>query len=265
MDLGTLKIGVVGGGVVGRATARCWLEHVAEVRVYDIDMRKRTHDFDQALDSDLVFFCVPENNLSEVFSDWALRGRENRNFVLKSTVPIGTTRRLAKNYELTNLVHSPEFLTARCAVADAQMPARNIIGLPNTPFMESVGCGVMLANIYTARFPGVPVVWMTSDESEAVKLVQNGFFATKVSYFNEVYQLCQNLKLNWQRVRSAVLADGRISSSHTRVPGPDGKLGFGGTCLPKDLDMLIEHLKKSDDDIVTRAVKERNEYDRPAV
>lgn len=252
-----MKLGIVGGGVVGRATARAYLEHALEVRVHDIVPERSTHPIDDVLACDLVMICLPESAVEEFFSGHA---GSNQNFVIRSTVPIGTTRRLAEWYELPNLVHSPEFLTSRCAVADAQMPARNIIGYPR---FGRLGLGKELQELYKQRFPGVPLHCMTSDESEAVKLFQNAFFAAKVAFWNECRTLADHHGLDWRTVMDAILADGRISPSHTQVPGPDGKRGFGGSCLQKDLDALIGQFDEADvARYVTWAAQERNRYDR---
>ena len=257
MNIGDMRIGIVGGGVVGRATARTFLEHVKEVRVYDVVKERSTHNFDDTIgrwDSsvDLVFLCLPtpqeQNSLGcylghvdDVCGELS-RIQAKGNYVLRSTVPIGTTRRLREKYNLPNLVHSPEFLTARCAVEDAHLPARNVIGEPDWkgdgPF-RSV-CANHLVRLYNLRFPGVPVYPLSSDESEAVKLMQNSFFAVKVAFWNECRALADKMGLDWNSLLPAILADGRIGSSHTKVPGPDGKRGFGGTCLPKDLANLIQ-------------------------
>lgn len=249
-----MKLGIVGGGTVGRATARCFMEH-HEVRVHDVDPNRATHKLHEVLDCDLVFVCLPtpqkagslECDTSYIDSFFALLRigadvQATKNFVLRSTVPIGTTNRLRERYRMPNLVHSPEFLTARCSVTDAQVPARNIIGVPNWPIMaeDSNRCYPVLYNLYNHRFPGIKTFDMTSDESEAVKLFLNGFFAVKVAYFNEVRCLADKLGLDWDRVIEGMMSDGRIAHSHTKVPGPDGKRGFGGACLPKDLASLVQ-------------------------
>ncbi len=225
-----MKLGIVGGGVVGHATARVFMEF-HEVQVYDMVRERATHSLDQVLACDLVFVCLPTPanangscNLIALheFFDFAPVGPE---YVLRSTVPPGTTRKM-REYGL-DIVHSPEFLTARCAVTDAHLPARNIIG----------GYCPLLEELYLSRFPGVPLHVMEPDESEAVKLICNAFFATKVAFFNEVHALMTDA------VRNAVLADGRIAHSHTQVPGPDGLMGFGGACLPKDTKSLASILK----------------------
>lgn len=235
MLLKELTVGVVGGGVVGSATAKSYVEHVREVRVYDNDpLRRTTNDLDEVFESSVVFICLPEAAV-DTFADTIPANYQHSAIVLKSTVPVGTTTRLREAHGLVNLVHSPEFLTARCAHLDAQLPTRNIVGGPFCPGRT------LLKNIYRERFPGVPVYSCTAEESEAVKLIQNGFFAVKVAFFNEVRAgLCDPHRMNWDRVLEMVLADGRVNPSHTKVPGPDGKYGFGGACLPKDLQQLID-------------------------
>jgi len=242
-----MRVGIIGGGVVGQATARAFLEHVEEVRVYDKDPTRRTDSGDGTLDCDVIFICLPTPAKEDGSCDTRfveqqcsyLHEHRRKNFVLKSTVPIGFTKSMTKKYGLENLVHSPEFLTARCAAADAQMPTRNVIGVPNSDLPRTQYEMMPIVKLYEKRWPHTPILRMSSSESEAVKLAQNAFFAIKVSFWNEVRALCKKLELDYDVVLNAILADGRIHPSHTMVPGPDGKLGFGGACLPKDLQNLI--------------------------
>lgn len=240
-----MRIGIIGGGVVGHATARCFMEW-GEVRVYDVEKNKRTHTRDEVYECDIIFICTPEKVVEEVIRG-ILPEERSRNLVIKSTVPVGTTRRLSEQYELPNLVHSPEFLTERCAVTDAQLPARNIVGyVDGRKHTWGEGeCVHDLLQLYQKRFPSVPCMLMLSEESELVKLAVNSFFATKIAFFNEIYSLVVKLGLNWDLVLEGILSDGRISHSHTKVPGPDGKRGFGGKCLPKDLEQLIECFRQN--------------------
>lgn len=259
-----MKLGVVGGGCVGHATARAFIEHVDEVRVWDVVKERATHTFADVLYSDLIFICLPETAVDGFFEQVNQYGSLwlKKNFVIKSTVPIGTTRRLREKYGLESVCHSPEFLTARCSVTDAQIPARNIIGDPLIA-KDWVPCSRLLHGLYSKRFPGVPNYLMTCEESEAVKLLTNGFFAVKLAYWNECRHLADAHGMDWERVMAAVLADGRIAHAHTRVPGHDGR-GFGGACLPKDLANLIHCLESAPGCTaqVTKAALERNELDR---
>lgn len=253
MSFPVKTIGIIGGGVVGRATARCYHEF-AEVRVHDMLPERRTHYLHDILSwADLLFICLPEGSVESFFVNLDQVDRSS-NFVLRSTVPIGTTRRLRDKYGLQNLCHSPEFLTSRCAVSDAQTPARNIIGVPGAVPELGKGTSMILVeaeqsnviNLYRdtllTRFPGVQLLLMSSDESEAVKLMTNAFGATVISLWNEFWSLADKLGLDWERVQAGVLSDGRIPHAWSRVPGPDGKMGFGGKCLPKDLKMMVDHI-----------------------
>jgi UDPglucose 6-dehydrogenase len=233
-----MKVGIVGGGVVGHATARMLMEW-ADVRVHDALPQRATHSLAEALDTDLCFVCLPtpqcEGSLacdtSAIEKFFASVAGHQTCFALRSTVPIGTTRRLREKYGLTNLVHNPEFLTARCSVVDAQTPARNIVG--GVPGPGGCACEELLESLYRKRFPGVPVLRMTSDESEATKLILNTFFSVKLSFFNEARTLTDRLGLNWDSVIAGVLSDGRVAHAHTTVPGKHG-WGYSGACLPKD-------------------------------
>lgn len=245
-----MKIGIIGGGMVGRATARCFVEN-HEIRIYDKVAERSTHSMEEVLcESEIIFVCLPtpstptgQADLTYLEEFFAHCGGllHNKNFVLKSTVPIGTTKRLALKYKLTNLVHSPEFLTARCSLVDAQTPARNIVGFVRGAGRQTIDAATRLKELYESRFKGVQVQTMSSDESEAVKLFTNGFFSVKLAYFNEIYSLVSKLGLCWDTIQAGMLSDGRITHSHTQVPGPDGKVGFGGACLPKDLNNLVHN------------------------
>jgi UDP-glucose 6-dehydrogenase len=251
-----LTIGIIGGGVVGKATARTYLEYVKEVRVYDVVKEKSTVPYlSEAVEpADLIFVCIPEDNIDEMFR-CIPKSCTSHNFVIKSTVPIGTTRRLQQQYELNNIVHSPEFLTARIANTDALLPSRNIIGYPSYEQRETAAGG-LLWRLYTYRFPGTVILEITSEESEAIKLFTNGFFATKISYFNEIKTYSDKLGLDWTVILAGMLSDGRIAHSHTQVPGSDGKAGWEGACFPKDMRQLIRQM--GNNAIVTKAAYDRN-------
>jgi len=261
-----MKIGIIGKGFVGNAIFQ-GLNHYYDLKVYDVDSRKSTHTFEDVSNSDLVFLSVPtpmhkdtgECDLSyieSVFKKVNETPEKNTSctFVIKSTVPVGTTKKLNKKYnQKIKIIHSPEFLTARTAATDFICPSRHIVGGNPDQGIDK------LKQIYEERFPGVPCYIMTSDESEFVKYFANCFFATKVSYFNEMAVFARAHNLDWNRVVEGVMSDGRIGISHYQVPGHDGKLGFGGTCFPKDINALIKSFEKIGvEPLVLKAAWERN-------
>jgi len=257
------KIGIIGKGFVGNAIFQ-GLNHYYDLKVYDVDSRRSTHTFEEAVDCDLVFLCVPtpmhkdtgECDLSyikAVFEKVSQLPRASCVFVIKSTVPVGTTRKLNEEYKNIKILHSPEFLTARTAATDFICPARHIVG-----GNEENGAD-KLKQIYEERFPGVACHMMTSDESEFVKYFANCFFATKVSYFNEMAIFARAHGLNWNKVIEGVMSDGRIGISHYQVPGFDGSFGFGGTCFPKDINALIKSFEEVGvDPVLLKAAWKRN-------
>ena len=261
-----MKVGIIGKGFVGNEIFQ-GLNHYYEVKVYDVDPKKSTHSFEEVVESDLVFLSVPtpmhketgECDLSYIESvfDKVLKV-ENRNesctFIIKSTVPVGTTENLNKKYNFKiHVIHSPEFLTARTAATDFICPSRHIIGGQAARGTEK------LKEVYESRFPGVPCFMMTSDESEFVKYFANCFFATKVSFFNEMRVFSDAKGLDWENIINGVMSDGRIGISHYQVPGFDGDFGFGGTCFPKDINALIKSVENvGEDPLLLKAAWQRN-------
>lgn len=271
------SIGIIGYGVVGKATARVWMEH-ADVKVFDIDDNKKTHEFAEVAQCDFVFICVPTpaNRDGSCNTDYvgetveriagfykSLLEEVPNVIAIRSTVPIGTTQRLESFYSVP-LFHYPEFLTARCSLVDAQTPSRNIVGTTSTT--RNSMCETWFRKLLMQRFPGTPVMFAESHETEAAKLVANAFFATKVSFFNEMKNTLEAIgpdHITWENVRNLVLSDGRIAHSHTQVPGPDGKFGFGGSCLPKDLSNLLHQAQQvGTTPVILHAVQTRNILDR---
>lgn len=230
-------IAVAGNGVVGSAIVRGLLEHCGEMRVYDVVPEKRTHSLEACLQADFLFVAVPTNgsadgydlsHLKDFFGK--IRGHQGI-VVLKSTVLPGTTDWLAEEFGIPRLVFSPEHLTARCALADFQSPSRNVVGY--TSDEQSVLSAGELVNLYKRRFPGVPCFAMKAREAELSKLAINTMFALKVIQWNQVYDVAKAMGCDFERVREAILTDGRITHSHTQVITPLGR-GLYGYCLPKE-------------------------------
>ena len=109
------------------------------------------------------------------------------------------------------------------------------------------------------------VNFVSTKNAELIKYGRNSFLAVKVSFFNELQEFCINNDLNFKNVRELVCADPRIGDSHSYVPGPDKKRGFGGTCFPKDVASMLTQMRKSKvQTMVLKATQKRNEkIDRP--
>lgn len=252
-------VGIIGNGFVGSAIAEGF-KHYTDVKVHDSVREKSANTFEECMQQDIIFVCVPTpmsdtgrcnlELINDVMKRAAGLESEPGVLVIKSTVEVGTTRKLQDTYPGLNIVHSPEFLTARTAKIDFITPSRNIVGVPrssklgDSTYVKENKHGYDVLNLYKERFPGSSNMLMTSDESELVKYSANCFFATKVSFFNEIKLLADAMNVDFETVINGVLADGRIGISHHQVPGHDGKPGFGGSCFPKDINALMYTMKK---------------------
>lgn len=264
-----MRIGIVGGGVVGSATAFAFKDR-HEVRIWDILPERATHTVGEVITCDIVFLCLPTPSSSKLdtrlnlihierFISTQIPPGFTRPLVLKSTVPVGTTRALSERYNLPNLVHNPEFLTARTSRLDAILPPRILIG-----YSGIEDGAYRVGELYWERFPGVPIInYQSSDTTEMIKLALNSFFSVKVAFFNELREVSDAHNLDWTDVLGGVLGDGRIAHSHTQVPGPDGSYGFGGACLEKDANQFVHMaIDKGLFPLMTNAALTRNLSDR---
>jgi UDPglucose 6-dehydrogenase len=152
--------------------------------------------------------------------------------VIKSTIPPNTTAEFNKKYKNLDIVFNPEFLTERNAVSDYENQNRIILGGPRP-------ATTTLKQIFSKVFPDAHIIKTDSTHAEMVKYLTNTFLSVKVSFANEIYQVCQALDIDYDKVVEYATLDERLGNSHWAVPGPDGDLGFGGTCFPKDLSALI--------------------------
>jgi len=159
--------------------------------------------------------------------------------VVKSTCPPGTTERWNKKYAKTSLrvIFNPEFLTEANAVSDFKNQDRIVLGGPR-PYINTVKM------VFEAAFPTVPIVKTSSTTAEMVKYTTNVALAVKVSLANELSQICEaldqrGLDIDYDKVIEYAALDKRLGTSHWKVPGPDGRRGFGGSCFPKDINALM--------------------------
>ncbi len=244
-----MKIGVIGNGFVGSAIANGF--NTYNVKVFDKNPNISQNTLEETLLQDFIFISVPTPMRDAMGADCNLSIIEScfeeiesigskAIFIIKSTVPIGTTKSLQSKHPSLNIVHSPEFLTAKFAKEDFLNADRHIVG-----YTKKKSVGNKVIQLFNKAFPNIQTVLMKSDESESVKYIANCFFATKVSFFNEIHILIDKLGLDWHSIINGVMSDKRIGQSHFQVPGHDGDKGFGGTCFPKDLNALIKTFEKN--------------------
>ena len=238
------KLGVIGNGFVGEAISFAF-STVAEMYVYDTDPSRCLNDIESVHKCDFVFVCVPtpmyedgSQDLSYVESAFE-KANEGPVYILKSTVLPGTTETLSKQYPNSKIIFSPEFLTERTAKLDMLTQSRIILG-------GDFSITEKAKSLFMERFKIKNIIQTDSKTAELTKYMNNTFFATKVSIMNEFKLLCDKIGANWEDALRGFVSDGRIGDSHLNVPGHDGKLGYGETCFPKDVNALLSFSKKQD-------------------
>lgn len=270
-----MSIAVIGQGFVGGSLTTVFSERGFTVYTYDkagkvspgsfeisatwslggmVDYAERVGPSKGQQFSGVYFVCVPTPMYSDGSADLSIVESVlkelseipgERIAVVKSTVPPGSTDLWNKKYSNTGLriVFNPEFLTEANALNDMRGQNRIILGGPR-PYINTV------KNVFQRAFPNIPIVKTGSTTAEMVKYVTNCFLAVKVSFANEIAQICESLdnsgyNVDYDKVIEYAKFDHRLGDSHWSVPGPvpthDGRYvrGFGGHCFPKDINALM--------------------------
>ena len=248
------KIGVIGNGFVGNSMA-FGFSPTHEIRIHDKDPKRNMNTIEEVLECDFIFVAVPTPmdekgaiNLSVVIKALGEINEKNKRtdnvIILKSTMIPGTSRLLIDQFPKLNIVFNPEFLTERTAKLDFLTQARIVLG-GDPEFTAKV------KTLFEERFMHCYVIETDTTTAEMIKYMNNVFFATKVSVMNEFKQVCDDIGANWDTAVKGFAADQRIGDSHLNVPGPDGKLGFGGSCFPKDINAFMTLAKNLEIDVPT--------------
>lgn len=247
------KIGIIGQGFVGNAVKEGMKNHF-ELICFDKDPNKFSNvkSISEVIkETDVCFLCVPtpmkstgecdlsivRSALTEIHNCKMLLNKEEYVVVIKSTIPPGTTDLLNSEFNGISIVFNPEFLTEANAVNDYIGQNRIIIGGERQASSK-------VKRIFSKAFPKIPIIKTSSTIAETIKYVTNTFLAMKVSYANEIHQMCQALNIDYDKVIEYARYDDRLGNSHWSVPGPDGDFGFGGHCFPKDIGALQYLVKK---------------------
>ncbi len=251
-----MNIGIIGNGYVGGATGAGFSTN-PDNKIFWYDKYKESpNTLDEVIEkSEFIFICVPTpifSNYSgmdmsiveEVVGGVAEKIKNSEKIVIiKSTSLPGTTKKMAKKYPHVNFVMNPEFLTQKNANADFLKPFRTVIGC------EASDVGDRVKKLYETILPGDQKYIITDTTSaEVIKYMSNLMLASKVLLANEFYELSKKVGANYLDVQKGVESDPRIGT-HLGVPGPDGDVGFGGACFPKDMVGILGLAKKLDVDM----------------
>lgn len=222
---------IIGFGVVGKATAKALGIN------YYFDLKGNNVSLENASKKRYIFICLPTPtvngrcftaDIEKVVKKISQhRGKESV-VIIRSTVTPGTTSRLSQKYHIP-IIHHPEFLTEDTAYEDTKSPDLLVFGGDDKEVRDK------FIKIYQSF--SCPKFKMDSISSEVLKYAVNSFYATKVVFANQLYDLCQKHGVNYDLIRDAMYERKWIGENHLDVWHKDYR-GAGGNCLPKDLEVF---------------------------
>jgi len=243
-------ISIIGFGIVGKSVHHAFKE-LCDFKIFDTNSNICQNTLLETVkDGDFIFIAVPtpmkkDGSFDSSIIDSVVDSVANyikdtdKTLIIKSTIIPETTQRYIDTYPDVNIIFCPEFLREKHYLEDAENPSRIVFGIDgdkdNFYYIHD-----KLMELYKKRFPETPIFVTNPTTAEMIKYTCNCFLATKVSFFNEMYQICEKLGINYDDMVQIVLADNRIGKSHYSVPGNDGLYGWGKKCFPKDINALIK-------------------------
>jgi nucleotide sugar dehydrogenase len=263
-----MKLGIVGLGYVGTAVYEGLKDHY-HINTFDVAKKSSCLDIDELIQlSDYIFVSVPTpmnkkgqcdlSIVEDVIEKIDRRSQNDKVVILKSTSIPETTQNLQKKFPNLTIIFNPEFLTEKNFIEDFKNQEFIILGGELDKAEE-------VKKIYKTAFPSSKYYLTDSVTAETVKYTINNFLALKVSFANEIYRLCEILRIDYNDMISMASKDSRLGQSHWMVPGHDGSFGYGGSCFPKDVSALHAKMKelKLPSYIVEACLKRNIELDRP--
>ena len=260
-----MRIGVIGIGFVGNAMVQSFMKK--NIDTVSFDTFKKIGNYENCLTTDILFLCLPtlfdettlEYDKSAILETCEKLQQSNYSgtIVIKSTVEPFTTETISSNYPLLQLVHNPEFLTARTAEEDFHKQEHIVLGFSSRCHDKTK---MELKKFYSTFYPNSVISLCSSTESESMKIFCNTYYSVKIQFFTELYLLCQKMECDYDRVKELMLKNKWINPMHTTIPGPDGMLSYGGYCFPKDTNALCEFMKRmaTPRDVLKNVIEERN-------
>lgn len=276
-------INIIGHGYVGKSLSHLCDKNNIKVNICDlIDQVGNFNYFKEIPDLinnseikdnnkiNYYFIAVPTNSDSEGNCDLSIvksvlnkiyeHKTKNTVIIIKSTVVPGTCDELYEQFKNVDIIFSPEFLTEKNYLSDVYNAKFILFGSKNFEMYKFQALLKLFRKLYSHN-KMIDIISKSYKECELFKYTLNTFFATKITFFNEIYQLCDSMNVDYQNLKTLFRLDERIGEYGITVPGDDGKFSYGLLCLPKEVKSMIKLQEKQglSNELMSCINKRRNE------
>lgn len=244
-----MRITLVGYGYVGQALYDAF-NPVYEMKIVDPKYTPLEVEIDDT--NIIIAVGTPYNDGCDISSILSVLPRviDGANVLIKSTVDMRGIENILNSYPNLNITFSPEFLRGETATTDLLLAEYHILGGGDTEFW---------GDVFKKRFPCIEIHTCTPIEASVIKYAENSFLGMKVTFFNQLKDISEIYGAEFDVVRHLLTLDKRINPDHSFVTS---ERGYGGHCLPKDIDSLLDNLNDKGYESIMKSVKIYNDKTR---
>lgn len=264
MNQQKLSINIIGMGYVGGGMAHLCEKNNIEFNVFDIQKKQGSFNYFNNI-TDLVNFsesnseinfyiiAVPTNSDSEGNCDTSIvrsvLERLNNNItketyvIIKSTIVPGTSKELSEKYTNLDIIFCPEFLTQKNYLNDIYNAKFVLLGINDNFDMTKYQKISNLMRLFYKHNSQIDIFMRSYEECELFKYTLNTYFGIKITFFNEIYDLCEKMNVDYQKLKELFSLDSRVGEYGITVPGDHGR-GYHGVCIPKEVRSIIKLQEK---------------------
>jgi UDPglucose 6-dehydrogenase len=258
------SINIIGFGYVGGAMGHLCEKNNIEFNVFDIQKKQGSFNYFNNI-TDLVNFsesnseinfyiiAVPTNSDSEGNCDTSivksvLERLENNitketYVIIKSTIVPGTSKELSEKYTNLDIIFCPEFLTQKNYLNDIYNAKFVLLGISDNFDMTKYQKISNLMRLFYKHNSQIDIFKRSYEECELFKYTLNTYFGIKITFFNEIYDLCEKMNVDYQKLKELFSLDSRVGEYGITVPGDHGR-GYHGLCIPKEVRGIIKLQEK---------------------